>query len=70
VTIARADARARGITNGATVKVSRDGISVELRAQLSNTTRTGVVLVADEHAQGLSGPIDLALSTPTEAKAQ
>ncbi|HWX09740.1 MAG TPA: molybdopterin-dependent oxidoreductase [Gaiellaceae bacterium] len=69
VTLARADARARGIKNGDVVTVSHDSVSVQLRAHLSNTVREGVVLVADEHAQGLIGSVDLALSTPQEAKA-
>jgi hypothetical protein len=50
------------------VTVSTSGVSVELRAQLSNTVREGVVLVADEHSQGLTGSVDLAPSTPQEAK--
>ncbi len=69
ITIARADARARGIAAGDAVTVSTSGISIELRARLSNDVRSGIALVADEHAHGLLGLVDLALSTPQEAKA-
>ncbi len=69
VTIARADARARGIAAGDTVTLSRNGSSIQLQARLSNEARAGVVLVAEEHAQDLRGSVDLALSTPQEAKA-
>jgi NADH-quinone oxidoreductase subunit G len=69
VIIARSDARARGIAAGDTVTLSRNGSSIQLQARLSNEARAGVVLVAEEHAQDLRGSVDLALSTPQEAKA-
>jgi len=69
VTLARADARALGIAAGDTVTVSTNGTSVELRARLSNELRAGVVLVAEEHAQGLSSSVAIALSPRNEAKA-
>ena len=68
--LARADARARGIATGDVVTLSQNGASVELRARLSSTVREGVALVAREHAGNLSGTVDVALSTPEEAKAQ
>jgi NADH-quinone oxidoreductase subunit G len=67
--IARADARARGIAAGDAVTLSRNGISIQLQARLSNEVRAGVVLVAEEHTQDLRGSVDLALSTPQEAPA-
>ncbi len=69
VALARADARAKGIRSGDAVTVSSDGHSIELRARLSDDVRRGVALVAAEHAQGLSGSVSLAPSTPKEAKA-
>ena len=49
--------------------LSRNGSSIQLQARLSNEARAGVVLVPEEHAQDLRGSVDLALSTPQEAKA-
>ncbi|HXH96843.1 MAG TPA: molybdopterin-dependent oxidoreductase, partial [Gaiellaceae bacterium] len=69
VRLARTDARAKRVSSGDLVTLSADGHSVELRARLSNDVRPGVVLVAEEHAEGLSGPVVLALSAPKEAKA-
>jgi len=71
VTLARADARTRGIREGDRVTVSHDGTSVELRARLSSALRPGVALVPKDHAQGLrTGPVSLALSTPKAVEAQ
>jgi NADH-quinone oxidoreductase subunit G len=67
--LARADARARGITQGDAITVSANGRSIELRARPSSSVREGTVLVAREHAEGLSGTVALALSTPQEATA-
>ena len=69
VRLARTDARAKGISNGDLVTLSRNGTSIELRASLSNDVRAGVALVAVKHAQGLSGSVDLALSPKSEASA-
>ncbi|HVM56088.1 MAG TPA: molybdopterin-dependent oxidoreductase, partial [Gaiellaceae bacterium] len=70
VALARADARARGISTGDVVAVSQDGDTVELRARLSSDVREGVALVARDHSQGLhTGPVSLALSAPKAVKA-
>jgi NADH-quinone oxidoreductase subunit G len=69
VALARADARASGISSGDLVTLSSDGHAVELSARLSSDVRPGIALVAEEHAAGLGGRIVLALSTPKEAKA-
>ena len=69
VTLARADARARGIRDGDRVTVSHDGASVELRARLSGEVRPGVALVPNEHAEGLrTGPVMVAPAAPVEAQ--
>ena len=67
--LARADARAKGISNGDLVTVSQNGHSLRLPARLSGNVPKGVARVALEHSQGLSGIVSLALSTPEEAKA-
>ena len=69
VTLPRADARAMGIAAGDTVTVSANGTSLELRARLSNELREGVALIAEEHAQGLSGSIAITPSPRNEARA-
>jgi len=69
VELPRAYARAMGIRTGDMVTLSHNGTSIELRARLSPHLRDGVVLVALEHAAGLSGRVSIALSTPKEAKA-
>jgi len=55
ISLSRADARSRGIANGDTVTVSHNGTSVELRARVTSAVRAGVVLVPEEHAEGLRG---------------
>ena len=69
VALARADARAKGISAGDLVTVTMDGHSVELAARLSSDIRPGVALIAAEHAQGLTGPVSLTLSAPKGAGA-
>jgi predicted molibdopterin-dependent oxidoreductase YjgC len=69
VTLARAYARTNGIANGDLVTISSNGTSLQLRAKLSNELRDNVALVAEEHSQGLSGSISLALSPRNEAEA-
>ena len=57
VGLARADARAKGISTGDLVTVSQNGASVQLRARLSSAVRDGVALVASEHCrQSPPGP--------------
>jgi NADH-quinone oxidoreductase subunit G len=70
VTIARAEAEAIGLANGDLATVSSNGHSVELRVRLSKSLRSGVALIAGEHASGLIGRISIALSAPQETKAQ
>jgi NADH-quinone oxidoreductase subunit G len=59
VELASDDANARGITNGATVTVSHDGTSVQLRARIAKDLRKGVVRIAREHAGDLRGTVEV-----------
>src|SRR4051812_5043086 len=60
VELARADARARGISDGDTVSVRTNGASVALRAKLSRRLREGQVLVPEDAAEGLhQGPVEV-----------
>jgi NADH-quinone oxidoreductase subunit G len=59
VELARADALRLGVANGDTVRVGRDGISVELRAHLSRTLPEGVVRIAAEHAGPLEASVEV-----------
>jgi NADH-quinone oxidoreductase subunit G len=61
VEISAADARARGIANGARVVVSAKGTSVPLRARIAKSLRAGVARVPEEHAGGLLGTVEIAL---------
>ncbi len=53
------DASSRGISNGDAVKVSSNGTSVELRAQISRKLRPGVVRAADEHVSELQAGVEV-----------
>jgi predicted molibdopterin-dependent oxidoreductase YjgC len=59
VELAREDAKARGITNGAPVTVSHNGTSVQLRARIAKDLRAGVVRIAHEHAGDLRGMVEV-----------
>jgi NADH-quinone oxidoreductase subunit G len=59
VELSQADAASRGIANGELVRVGSNGTSVELRARVSKTLRAGVALVAQEHAGGLQGAVEV-----------
>ena len=59
VELARADAESRGIVNGATVTVSHNGTSVQLRARIARDLRDGVVRIAREHAGDLRGRVEV-----------
>jgi NADH-quinone oxidoreductase subunit G len=59
VELARADAARLGLANGDTVRVSHNGTSVELRAQLSRTLPAGVVRIAAEHAGELELDVEV-----------
>jgi anaerobic selenocysteine-containing dehydrogenase len=54
------DAKARGIRNGATVTVSSNGTSLELRARIARDLRRGVVRVPGEHAGDLHATVEVA----------
>ena len=59
IELAREDARTRGIANGATVTVSHNGTSVQLRARIAGDLRAGVVRIAHEHAGDLRGTVEV-----------
>ena len=59
VELSQADAKSRGIENGAEVHVSSNGTSVLLRARVNKNVRAGVVRVAQEHAGGLQGTVEV-----------
>jgi NADH-quinone oxidoreductase subunit G len=59
VELARDDAKARGIANGAVVTVSHNGTSVQLRARIAKDLRKGVVRIAREHAGDLRGTVEV-----------
>ena len=53
------DARSRGIRNGATVTVSSNGTSVELRAQIARDLEAGAVRIAADHAADLHATVEV-----------
>ena len=53
------DARSRGIRNGATVTVSSNGTSVELRAQIARDLEAGAVRIAVDHAADLHPMVEV-----------
>jgi len=53
------DARSRGIRNGASVTVSSNGTSVELRARIARDLEAGVVRIAAEHASDLHATVEV-----------
>jgi NADH-quinone oxidoreductase subunit G len=59
VELAHEDATAREISRGATVRVSSNGTSMELRASVSRKLRPGVVRIAAEHATGLGDRVQV-----------
>jgi NADH-quinone oxidoreductase subunit G len=59
VELARDDAKKRGIVNGATVTVSHNGTSVQLRARIAKDLNPGVVRIAREHAGDLRGTVEV-----------
>ncbi|MGH3022016.1 MAG: molybdopterin-dependent oxidoreductase [Gaiellaceae bacterium] len=60
VELAWDDAQTRGIAAGETVAVTSNGTSRELRARLNRRLRTGVVRIADEHAEGFEDRVQVA----------
>jgi NADH-quinone oxidoreductase subunit G len=59
VQISPEDAKTRGIRNGATVTVSSNGISVELRARIARDLQAGVVRVARDDAGDLHATVEV-----------
>jgi anaerobic selenocysteine-containing dehydrogenase len=59
VELSRDDARRLGIRNGQTVNVRSNGTSLELRARLTRELAPGVARIADEHAAGLEGHVEV-----------
>ncbi len=59
IELAAADARKQGIATGDTVRVGRNGTSVELRARVSGSLRAGTARVAREHAGGLGDMVEV-----------
>jgi NADH dehydrogenase/NADH:ubiquinone oxidoreductase subunit G len=57
--IAPADAKARGVRDGATVKVSSNGASIELRARIARDLAAGTVRVARDHAGDLHATVEV-----------
>jgi NADH-quinone oxidoreductase subunit G len=53
------DAKVRRVADGDEVRVSSNGTSVELRARINPRLIAGAVRVADEHARGLSGAVEV-----------
>jgi NADH-quinone oxidoreductase subunit G len=60
VELAQADADKRGIAGGDVVHVKSNGTSHELRARINRRLRTGVVRIAEEHAEGLKRDVEVA----------
>jgi NADH dehydrogenase/NADH:ubiquinone oxidoreductase subunit G len=59
VQIAADDAKARGIRNGATVNVTSNGTSVELRARVARDLANGTVRIARDHAADLHAVVEV-----------
>jgi len=59
VELAAADARSRGIRNGATVTVSSNGTSIELRARIARDLGAGTVRIARDHAADLHAVVEV-----------
>ena len=62
VELASADAERRAIRNGDQVTLKGADVTVTLRARVNRKLRVGVVRVANEHAGGLAGNVDVAPS--------
>jgi NADH-quinone oxidoreductase subunit G len=69
VLLSREDARKRKLGTGDVVRLAAGERELELTARVSSEVRSGTALVALEHADGLSGPVSLALAATREAKA-
>ena len=60
VEISPADAKARGIRNGASVTVSSNGTALELRARIARDLAAGTVRIARDHAGDLHPTVEVA----------
>ncbi len=60
VELSPADAKSRGIRNGATVTVSSNGTSLELRARIARDLSAGTVRIARDHAGDLHPTVEVA----------
>jgi NADH-quinone oxidoreductase subunit G len=60
VELAREDAERLGISKGAEVTVRANGTSVKLRARLAEDLTAGAVRIAEPHAAGLEGRVQVA----------
>ena len=60
VEISAADAKARGIRNGASVTVSSNGTTLELRARIARDIAAGTVRIARDHAGDLHPIVEVA----------
>ena len=59
VELAAVDAEERGVGNGEPVEIRSNGTSRVLRARVNRRLRTGVVRIADEHADGLERHVEV-----------
>jgi predicted molibdopterin-dependent oxidoreductase YjgC len=59
VELTRADAERLGISTGAEVSVRSNGTSVTLRARLADDLSAGTVRIAEPHAEGLEGFVEV-----------
>jgi NADH-quinone oxidoreductase subunit G len=59
VELTPADAERLGVATGADVSVRSNGTSVTLRARLADDLSVGVVRIAEPHAQGLEGLVEV-----------
>jgi predicted molibdopterin-dependent oxidoreductase YjgC len=60
VELSPSDAKSRGIRNGATVTVSSNGTSLELRARIARDLSAGTVRIARDHAGDLHPTVEVA----------
>ena len=60
VELSPADAKRLGLRTGDEAAVSHNGTSLRLRARVARSLRPGVVRVAEEHAAGLGGRVEVA----------
>jgi NADH-quinone oxidoreductase subunit G len=59
VELTRADAERLGVTNGSDVTVRSNGTTVMLRARLAEDLSAGAVRIAEPHAAGLEGRVEV-----------